>query len=420
MWWFLNRILAKSNPSVSQILTPPIRVRTVDGLPKLLAGGVPVTPINVVLARRQLHKGATEGSLNTYLRAARLYSEFCAHLERSIVDITNSEFQLFQGALLGKPFYNSHGELVRLTGDRGERTADLMISLIYSLAADIAELYDVQFDWRRHHGLPSDAVSALLAAGVKYKVPRAHHIKWTPRKVPALPDDQFVKLIEAARRRWGGVVADGDVAFADDPESQRGALYIRNAAILFVMRFEGCRRSEATFINLDDIDRVNKKLFLVTKGHGGETGERLPVLLFPFVDRLLWRYITQYRPATDSGNHRVFLSHSVRNYGQQITPQTVRKLLDSLKAELDSPWNELLTPHMLRHSFAYQIQKLSGEAAVTANMRHASSSSGRPYAAGVELFADDLLESLNGEIGRFLTQVNLPDILREGGTTDFE
>jgi integrase len=413
----LHPIPANPNPSVSQILTLPVQVRKVEGLPKLIAGGVPVTPINLVLARRKLHKGATEESLNTYLRAGRVYTEFCAHLERSLVDVTNSDFCLFKDALLGKPFFNSKGEPVQLIGERarGERTADLMLSLIYSLASDIEEIYGVRFDWRRHHGLPSEAIAALRAVGVKYKSPRAHHIKWTPRKVMALPDDQFMLLVEAARRRWEGVVADGDLAFADDPELQRGALFTRNVAILSVLRLEGSRRSEATFINLDDIDRANNKLFLVTKGHGGEFGERLPVLLFPFVDNLLWRYVTRYRPVTESENHRVFLSHSVRNYGQPISPQTVRKLVDALKVELEPPWNDLLTPHMLRHSFAYQIQKLGGEAAVTANLRHASSASGHPYAAGVEVFADEILESLNGEIERFLTHANLLDVLQEGG-----
>jgi integrase len=418
----LSPIPAKPNPSVSQILTLPVQVRKVEGLPKLIAGGVPVTPINVVLARRKMHKGATEESLDAYRRASRLYSEFCAHLERSIIDITNSEFNLYKNALLGKPFYNSNGELVRLIGkrERGERTADLMVSLIYSLAADIEELYDVRFDWRRHHGLPSDVMSAMRAAGVKHKSPRAHHVKWTPRKITALPDGQFVKLIEAARRRWENVVADGDLAFDGNPESQRGALYIRNVSILSVLRFEGSRRSEVTFINLEDIDRANKKLLLVTKGHGGEFGERLPVLLFPFVDKLLWRYVTKYRPVADSVTQRVFLSHSVRNYGQPITPQTVRKLVDGLKVELDPPWNEMLTPHMLRHSYAYQIQKVGGEAAVTANMRHASSSSCLPYAAGVEVFADHILESLNGEIARLFTGINLPDVIWEGGERGVE
>jgi site-specific recombinase XerD len=190
--------------------------------------------------------------------------------------------------------------------------------------------------------------------------------------------------------------------------------------MLFVPRFEGGRRSEVVYINLDDVDRANNKLLLVTKGRGGESGKRLPVQLFPFVDQLLWRYVTKHRPFVDSGTRRLFLSHSVRNWGEPITPQTVRKVIDTLKTELDPPWNEELTPHMLRHSFAYQIQKVGGEAAVTANMRHASSRSSQPYAAGVEVFADEMLEPLNKEIERFLTEVNLIDVLQVGGRQDDE
>lgn len=107
-------LAAKFNPSISKILALPIRMTIVDGLPKLVAGGVPVTPINVVLGRRKTHGGATDESLDTYSRAGRLYAEFCGHLGRSIIDITNSEFHLYKDALLGKSFHNSTGELVRL------------------------------------------------------------------------------------------------------------------------------------------------------------------------------------------------------------------------------------------------------------------------------------------------------------------
>jgi integrase len=400
----------------SEPLTLPVRVIKVDGLPKIIAGGVPVTPINVVLARRQRYKGASPDGLDPYTRASRLYSEFCAHLGRCVTDISDEDFLIFKDALLGLPFNNSEGLQVCMIGtrQRGERTADLMLSLIYSVAGDVEELYKVRFEWRRYGRVPIEFIDMMRLLGGRRRVisfPRAHRIKWTPRKVVGLPDEQFVKLIEGARRRWFDSVPDGDTAYADLPDSQRGALFYRNVAILFILRYAGSRRGEVVFIRPDDIDRETLTLRLVTKGHGGEYGERLPVILFPFVDELVWRYVTKFRPdpknLTGGEGDEVFLSHSVRNYGQPITAQTVRKIIETLREDLDTPWNTCLTPHMLRHSFGYHVQRLGGSAAVMASMRHASSASGEPYSSGIENFVEELLEPFNDDIEDIAAQAGL-------------
>jgi hypothetical protein len=117
--------------SLSLPLRFPIRVRTLDGVPKLLAGGIPVTPINLILKQKQREQGATLASLDTYVRAARLYAEFCAHRQQS---------------LLGDPFPSASGPLVTLSGNRQRRTADLMLTLIYSLATEIEERYDSYYE----------------------------------------------------------------------------------------------------------------------------------------------------------------------------------------------------------------------------------------------------------------------------------
>ncbi len=67
------------NLSLSTPLRFPVRIRVLDGVPKILAGGIPVAPLNLVLVQRQREKGSTQASLDTYARAARLYVEFCAH-----------------------------------------------------------------------------------------------------------------------------------------------------------------------------------------------------------------------------------------------------------------------------------------------------------------------------------------------------
>jgi hypothetical protein len=260
-------------------------------------GGLPITPINLVLKQKQRERGATLASLDTYVRAARLYLEFCAHRQQPLVGVSNEEFIWFKHALLGDPFLSASGLLVTLSGKRGRRTADLMLTLLYSLAADIVERYDTTFDWLRYKGevgrvketRPSSTSSVL-------KTRRNHSIRWIPRKVLGLPDEQFVRLLRDANARWGNLIADGDLAWAPDPEAQRGALFFRNLALLLVLRCAGGRRSEVVQIRLEDIDRSASLLYLPTKGHRVEEGRHVPVLLYPWVRDAIWNYVTRFRP----------------------------------------------------------------------------------------------------------------------------
>src|SRR5437588_5505496 len=86
---------------ITRTLKLPIRVLWVEGIPKLMAGGIPLIPINVVLEQRMRFANATRESLDTYIRAARLYAEFCALRGKSLIDISNAEFSYFKNALLG-------------------------------------------------------------------------------------------------------------------------------------------------------------------------------------------------------------------------------------------------------------------------------------------------------------------------------
>lgn len=388
-------------------------------MPKLVAGGVPVLPINLILTRKRRFQLAPDTTLDSIANAARYYVEFCAHRGYGLLDVSHEEFNTFQNALLGEPFKDAEGELVWLSGSRhrSRRRADHIIQLLYGMVADIAEVYGEIFDWQRYKETPSPQRQGLAErrANARHRSRRVHAISWQRTKITGLPDEQFVKLLQAAKNRWGEHITPADRAHVDDPETQRGALFYRNVALLFVLRYAGCRRAEANPLRLADIDRSRHLIHLVTKGHHGQ---RLPVVLYEPVEQAIWLYVTRFRPSVESTpsdeQDAVFLSHSSRNYGRRLTGESIRALIDTLRVALDPPWNEQLTPHMLRHAFGYELQRMGGSYLVTANMRHASLQSGDAYAAGAEVFANDILAAGNARIIQLIEGAGLGKGLLHG------
>ncbi len=393
-------------------LHPPVHLLRIDSIPKLMAGGIPVLPINLILARKRHFQLAPDTTLDALANAAQYYVEFCAHRRYSLLDVSHEEFTTFQNALLGEPFKNADGTLVGLSGSqkRSRRRVDHIIQLLYGLAADIAEVYGETFDWQRYKGSPSPGLPVIAQARTRARqgTRRVHAVSWERTKITGLPDEQFVKLLQAAKDRWEAYLSPADRAHAADPESQRGALFYRNIALLFVLRYAGCRRAEANPLRIADIDRTRHLIHLVTKGH---RGQRLPVVLYEPVEQAIWLYVTRFRPVVNTlpsdEQDAVFLSHSVRNYGRPLTAESIRALIDILRSTLDPPWNTQLTPHMLRHAFGYELQKMGGPYLVTANMRHASLQSGEAYAAGAEVFVQDILAAGNTQITQLLEQARL-------------
>jgi integrase len=314
--------------------------------------------------------------------------------------------------LLGEPFKDAQGGLVCLSGERprSRRRVDHILQLLYGIAADIADVYGETFDWQRYKGPSSSASHALGEAHThaKHGSRRVHAVRWERTKITGLPDEQFVKLLQAAKRRWSDSIPGGDRAYAADPEGQRGALFYRNVALLFALRYAGSRRAEANQLRIVDVDRTKHLIHLVTKRHHGK---RLPVVLYEPVEQAFWLYVTRFRPCVATippeEQDAVFLSHSVRNYGRRLTAESIRALVDTLRPALDPPWNEQLTPHMLRHAFGYELQKMGGPSLVTANMRHASIQSGEAYAAGAEVFVDDILLTGNARIIQLIKEAEL-------------
>lgn len=201
------------NPSLDIQPRLPVWIRWVDGVPKILAGGVPVVPFNGALRHRARHDGATSKSLGAYARAAVLYTTYCAHQRVGLLDVANDEFPSVVDGLCGLEFRDASGQLVHLDGRvRSRRSADLYLALLYSLAGDVAHLYDVSFDWRRHQRLVGscDGLTAVTRANLLTGMgQRLHRLRHSQRRWWGFPTSSSRKC-SVERWRYGETTCDFD------------------------------------------------------------------------------------------------------------------------------------------------------------------------------------------------------------------
>ncbi|MEO9328788.1 site-specific tyrosine recombinase XerD [Gordonia aurantiaca] len=194
---------------------------------------------------------------------------------------------------------------------------------------------------RRFHkfALEEGMVSADVAHGVKPPRPA--------RRLPkSLPVDEVLAILEA-------------VGSADHPRA------LRDRALLEFLYSCGARISEATSLDIDDLDLDARTVLL--RGKGGK--ERLVPLGGPAVEALE-AYLVRGRPALVSrATPALFLNAR----GGRLSRQSAWQVLVSAaeKAGLD----KAVSPHTLRHSFATHlldggadvrvVQELLGHASVT-------------------------------------------------------
>jgi len=364
--------------------------------PVITAGRVPLFPVNDALRRRQEFDGSTRASLKPYGRAWHMYAEFCAHRGLGMLEVADTEFRGFIHAIRGNPLVGLDGTSVTIAARR-DRAADHAVSLLYSIAEDIQASEDCTFPWCRYRVTRVEGRSlgplGPCRPDARPRMRRVHKVKWAERQKVGLPDDQFAMLISACHDRWADVIATGDRAFAEDPEDLRGALYWRNLGLLLLARYGGARRSEAPAANLQDIDTANDLMKLATKGHRhGDEDPLMDVPLLGVVRAVLFTYATRYRPVTADEPDALFLSHERSSYGRRISDETIRKVVDTLRRVLDPPWNRELAPHLLRHSWGYDVQLTTkSDLAVQVAMRHRSTASARPYRANALMWAKEII-----------------------------
>lgn len=384
-------LIGTVSSSLAVPLDPPITVRWFDARPRLFAAGLPVTPLNLAL-RGRIDHGQTRSSARAYVYALELFLSFLASRRLSLIGASNADFTTFTAALLGQPYRDGDGRQTLLGGTRTAATSQSLVARLYGIFGDLEATYGITFDWRRYRVAGRFGGAQVAERVHRYRVPAKEPL--------GLPDPQFGRLLERATELWADEITDGDHAFAADPEQQRGALLARNVAILMVLRFAGARRSEVAPIDLADIDRSQGLLQLATKGRAGG---KEPVVLLPVVDAAVARYLLAFRPYGLRPFRRgarqrpraverdaLFLSHSAHRYGERISDETVRGLIDRLRPALDPPWNRLLHPHALRHAFAHELQRVAGPFAASTNLRHRSLRSMDPYRGSVTQWAESL------------------------------
>jgi len=155
---------------------------------------------------------------------------------------------------------------------------------------------------------------------------------------------EISRLLDAPAEYWRTVQAKSETATGDPDQAKFAAA--RDAAMLEVVYSGGLRISEATGLNLGDLDLNGGTMRVRGKGKK----ERLAVLGAPAVKAvgayLEWR---RTRTANEAMNAPLF----VNRFGERLTPRSFQRSLKCYLAAAGLPL--AMSPHKLRHSFATHL-----------------------------------------------------------------
>jgi len=152
---------------------------------------------------------------------------------------------------------------------------------------------------------------------------------------------EIERLLQAIPAYWSEALAQ---KLAKTPESAELGRW-RDAAMTEVIYSGGMRISEATTLNLGDLDLAQG--IALVRGKGKK--ERLCAIGNPAQQALLQYFKVRKLYAGRGKDDPVFINH----FGERITPRSYQRNLKNYLTRAGLPVD--LTPHKLRHSFATHL-----------------------------------------------------------------
>jgi len=327
------------------------------------------------ITRFEAHLGGkSPNTLKTYLSGLQRFMECLT--EKQGIDLPEDQFQRASVVLrtMGKT------EVAALTTD------------------DVVDLAN----WLKERGLSQSSINAYLAAVMQFylflmfrrentftgddymllqkELATRRGKRGSQRKLPKLPPEEAVEtVIEVAQER-------------DDDDPRLHLLRLRDRAATETLRQTGCRIAELANMKRADLDPDRKAVRIVGKGDKERT--------VYFWDA--WPEVQAYLAARDSyhlalieDQEPVFSAHDLATWHQQslrsVGTAALRNALALLCKAAGVP---KIKPHGFRHFRATEVQKQTGDIALTQEMLgHADISTTRIY---VDLTNDDLYNKLKG------------------------
>lgn len=157
----------------------------------------------------------------------------------------------------------------------------------------------------------------------------------------------------------------------------------RNIALIEFLASTGCRVSEITALNVQDIDLVTRSAVVTGKG----SKERRVFLCQSAIDALMEYWKVR---GSNMATEPIFCAHDKGVNGrdtERMTPTTARRIVKAVAMLAGIDPNKF-SPHYFRHAFAIRVLSETGNIALVQDlMGHKDSNSTRVYA---KIYPEDL------------------------------